>query len=328
MYPKDVPLSRAASRRVAQGLLLRAHRLVPGRGCSCWAPSSPPASASSGWCARARPAPSSLTARRHGRRVRGVGVPRRRRRLRLVRRRRTSIAYNWVLQTIVVLLGGAAAWFWAAGNPERAELTVWNTHQVWRLYRANWQGMLGLGILVFFVAMALLAPFLMPTTRCSTRTRRSRTPAVSLRRVPPADAGLLQLVRHRPGRPVGARAVHLERAHLAHRRSARRHHVDRARRRHRHRRRLLRRLAGRGLDAPHRRLPGHPVAAAGDGPGGRLGPELLHDHHHHRHHELAGHGARGALGRAARARAAVHRARPAPSARATGTSCASTCCPT
>ncbi len=70
------------------------------------------------------------------------------------------ISYNWVLQTIVVVLGGAAAWFWAVGNPERAELTVWNTHQVWTLYRANWQGMVGLGILVVFLAMALLAPFL------------------------------------------------------------------------------------------------------------------------------------------------------------------------
>ena len=70
------------------------------------------------------------------------------------------ISYSWVLQTIVVALGGAAAWFWAVGNPERAELTVWNTHQVWKLYRANWQGMVGLGILVVFLAMALLAPFL------------------------------------------------------------------------------------------------------------------------------------------------------------------------
>ena len=70
------------------------------------------------------------------------------------------ISYSWVLQTIVVVLGGAAAWFWAVGNPERAELTVWNTHQVWKLYRANWQGMVGLGILVVFLAMALLAPFL------------------------------------------------------------------------------------------------------------------------------------------------------------------------
>jgi len=70
------------------------------------------------------------------------------------------ISYNWILQTIVVVLGGAVAWFWAVGSPERAELTVWNTHQVWKLYRANWQGMVGLGILVVFLAMALLAPFL------------------------------------------------------------------------------------------------------------------------------------------------------------------------
>jgi|GEM_PF-440924 len=70
------------------------------------------------------------------------------------------IGYNWLIQTVVVVLGGLSAWFWATGNPERAELTTWNTHQVWRLYRANWQGMVGLGILVVFVLMALLAPFL------------------------------------------------------------------------------------------------------------------------------------------------------------------------
>ena len=72
------------------------------------------------------------------------------------------ISYNWALQTIVVVLGGVAAYFWAVGSPERAELLTWNTHQVWRLYRANWQGMVGLGILVFFLLMALLAPFLIP----------------------------------------------------------------------------------------------------------------------------------------------------------------------
>ena len=58
------------------------------------------------------------------------------------------------------MLVGACAWFWAVGNPERAELTTWNTHQVWKLFRANWQGMAGLSIMVFFMAMALLAPFL------------------------------------------------------------------------------------------------------------------------------------------------------------------------
>ena len=70
------------------------------------------------------------------------------------------IAYNWAVQTVVVVLAGVCAWFWALGNPERAELTTWNTHQVWMLYRRNWQGMVGLGILIVFLAMALLAPFL------------------------------------------------------------------------------------------------------------------------------------------------------------------------
>jgi peptide/nickel transport system permease protein len=70
------------------------------------------------------------------------------------------ISYNWAIQTVVVVLGGATAWFWAVGNPERAELTTWNTHQVWTLYRRNWQGMVGLAILIVFLAMALFAPFL------------------------------------------------------------------------------------------------------------------------------------------------------------------------
>lgn len=70
------------------------------------------------------------------------------------------ISCNWALQTLAVVLLAASAWFWAVGHPERAELTIWNTHQVWKLYRANWQGMVGLIILVVFIAMALLAPFL------------------------------------------------------------------------------------------------------------------------------------------------------------------------
>jgi peptide/nickel transport system permease protein len=71
-----------------------------------------------------------------------------------------EISYNWAIQTVAVIIGGLCVWFWAVGNPERAELTTWNTHQVWRLYRGNWQGMVGLGILVVFMLMALLAPFL------------------------------------------------------------------------------------------------------------------------------------------------------------------------
>jgi peptide/nickel transport system permease protein len=68
--------------------------------------------------------------------------------------------YGWLFQTILILLVAAAVWAWAIANPERAQLMVWNTHQIWSLYRSNWQGMLGLYIMVFFVAMALLAPFL------------------------------------------------------------------------------------------------------------------------------------------------------------------------
>jgi peptide/nickel transport system permease protein len=67
---------------------------------------------------------------------------------------------GWLYQTIVVALGGLCVYFWARSNPERATLTTWNTHQVWKLYRANWQGMVGLYIMLFFLLMALLAPFL------------------------------------------------------------------------------------------------------------------------------------------------------------------------
>jgi peptide/nickel transport system permease protein len=67
---------------------------------------------------------------------------------------------GWLFQTVLIVLLAAAVYAWGAAHPERAELTVWNTRQVWRLYRANWQGMAGLYIMVFFLALALLAPFL------------------------------------------------------------------------------------------------------------------------------------------------------------------------
>ncbi len=99
-------------------------------------------------------------AARRGRRVPRVGRAGRRRPRAAGLRQLNEISYNWAIQTVVVILGGACVWLWAAGNPERAELTTWNTHQVWKLYRGNWQGMVGLGILVVFMLMALLAPFL------------------------------------------------------------------------------------------------------------------------------------------------------------------------
>jgi peptide/nickel transport system permease protein len=68
--------------------------------------------------------------------------------------------FTWLCQTIVVLLVAACVWMWALEHPERAELTVRNAHRTWRLYRSNRQGMVGLWIIVAFVALALLAPFL------------------------------------------------------------------------------------------------------------------------------------------------------------------------
>ena len=68
--------------------------------------------------------------------------------------------YSWLFQTLLVVLAAALVWVWAAEHYERAELLIWNTREVWRLYRASWQGILGLGILLFFTAMALLAPFI------------------------------------------------------------------------------------------------------------------------------------------------------------------------
>jgi peptide/nickel transport system permease protein len=68
--------------------------------------------------------------------------------------------YGWFWQAVAVALAGLCVWLWAVTNPERAELVTWNTHQVWRLFRANWQGMAGLSILVVFILIALLAPFL------------------------------------------------------------------------------------------------------------------------------------------------------------------------
>jgi peptide/nickel transport system permease protein len=85
-------------------------------------------------------------------------------------------SYGWVFQTIAILLGAALVWTWGNANPERAELMVWNTRQVWKLYRANWQGMVGLYILVLFAAMALLAPFLADHARLDSTAQYGHLP--------------------------------------------------------------------------------------------------------------------------------------------------------
>ncbi len=155
------------------------------------------------------------------------------------------------------------------------------------------------------------------------RPDRSDRPALRA-----ADPCLLPLVRHHRAGHVGARRVHLERPHLAGRRPHGDGHLDRPGRRHRHRGRLLHRLEQRSADAADRRLPRDPLAAARHGAGRRLGRELLHHRADHRHHELARHRPRGALRRPARARAGSSSNAVEPSARATGTSCRSTSCPT
>ena len=69
-------------------------------------------------------------------------------------------SFSWLFQTVLLVLAAALVWVWGADNPERADLLVWNTHETWRVYRANWQGIVGLGILLFFFGMALFAPFI------------------------------------------------------------------------------------------------------------------------------------------------------------------------
>ena len=68
--------------------------------------------------------------------------------------------YTWLVQTAVVVMAAVCVWLWAKANPERAELMVHNTRQTWQLFRSNRQGILGLAIIVAFVLIALLAPFL------------------------------------------------------------------------------------------------------------------------------------------------------------------------
>jgi peptide/nickel transport system permease protein len=68
--------------------------------------------------------------------------------------------FTWLCQTVAVVLVAACVWMWGRAHPERAQLAVRNTTRTWRLYRANRQGMVGLWIIVAFVAIALLAPFL------------------------------------------------------------------------------------------------------------------------------------------------------------------------
>jgi peptide/nickel transport system permease protein len=83
--------------------------------------------------------------------------------------------YSWLFQSVLVVLAAVLVWVWAAEHPERTELAIWNTREIWRLYRASWQGILGLSILLFFAAMALLAPFLVSHAWLSPNAQVSQT---------------------------------------------------------------------------------------------------------------------------------------------------------
>ena len=83
--------------------------------------------------------------------------------------------YSWLFQTVDLVLVATLVWTWAAEHPERAALFVWNTREIWRLFRGSWQGVLGLSILVFFTAMALLAPFLVSHAWLSPNAQVSST---------------------------------------------------------------------------------------------------------------------------------------------------------
>lgn len=71
-----------------------------------------------------------------------------------------AFPYCWLFQTAALVVLGACIWVWADVNVERAALLGDGVHLNWTLFKRNHQGVLGLGCLAFFVAIALLAPFL------------------------------------------------------------------------------------------------------------------------------------------------------------------------
>ena len=138
----------------------------------------------------------------------------------------------WLFQTILIVLIGAAVYAWGAANPERAELTVWNTRQTWQPVPFELAGHgrpLHHGLLRRHGAAGAV----------SRRPRVPRPDRPDRPAVRAADPGVLPLVRHHRAGHVGARRVHLERPHLAGRRPVRDGHLDRPRGQHRHHGRLL-----------------------------------------------------------------------------------------
>ena len=67
---------------------------------------------------------------------------------------------SWLFQTATLVSLAVVIWVWAKSSQDRASLAVEALQRTWRLFKLNRQGLLGLLVLVAFVLVALLAPFL------------------------------------------------------------------------------------------------------------------------------------------------------------------------
>ena len=147
----------------------------------------------------------------------------------------------------------------------------------WAQFRRNRLGMIGLGVLIFFVLMAVFAPLIAPREQTSeVYAAKNQQPIAAApgyqcptgeyvtdpttgKRTPvnacaPEERQLLP-TRHRRCRTIGAGTAGLGRPDLTDRRRRRDLDDDGDRCRHRHGRWLLRRRDGRGARAPHRLVP-------------------------------------------------------------------------
>jgi peptide/nickel transport system permease protein len=67
---------------------------------------------------------------------------------------------SWLFQTAALVVAAVAVWTWTSTSQDRAGLAVEALQRTWRLFKLNWQGVLGLVVLAIFALVALLAPFL------------------------------------------------------------------------------------------------------------------------------------------------------------------------
>ena len=84
--------------------------------------------------------------------------------------------YTWLWQTLALLGAAACVLAWGASYPERAALAVDRFGETWELFRSNRQGMVGLWIIVAFVLLALLAPFIADHARLATDAQYGHVP--------------------------------------------------------------------------------------------------------------------------------------------------------